>query len=215
MTHALNAVYYVNMNSHKTTMIPKKSTRIRKEEIVRAAFDVVGKKGVRALTIAAIAESAGMSEANIYRHFGGKDEIFSALAEFIGTSVMGKAAAIAGGSKKPLEKLETIFFSHMSIVADYPGIPRFVFSEDAHLGDPNLARTLALRIGNYVETLSGVIAAGIDEGELKPDLSPRETALTLLGMIQFTALRWTINGASFDIRGEARKLWSNFLRLVR
>jgi hypothetical protein len=66
-----------------------------------------------------------------------------------------------------------------------------------------------------VETLSGIIAAGMYEGELKQDLSPRETALTLLGMIQFTALRWTIGGASFDIRDEAQNLWNNFLRLIR
>lgn len=46
-------------------MREKKSTRVRKEEIVRAALDVLGKKGVRALTIAAIARTAGMSEANI------------------------------------------------------------------------------------------------------------------------------------------------------
>jgi len=196
-------------------MLEKKSTRVRKEEIVQAALEVVGNKGVRALTISAIAASAGMSEANIYRHFGSKDEIFSALAEFIGGAVMGKAAAIAAGSRSPLEKLKTIYFSHMTIVAEHPGIPRFVFSEDIHLGSRALADALAMRIGNYVETLSGVVAAGIHEGELNRDLSPRATALTLLGMIQFTALRWTISSASFDISDEAEKLWNNFLNLVR
>ncbi len=193
----------------------KKSTRIRKEEIVRAALDIVGKKGVRALTISAIAETAGMCEANIYRHFGGKNEIFAALSDFIGDAVMGKAAAIAGGSRNPLEKLETIFSSHIALIAQYPGIPRFVFSDDIHLGQRSVADTLALRLGNYIETITGVIAAGIAEGELKPGLSPRETALTLLGMIQFTALRWTISNASFEIRPEAEKLWNNFLALVR
>lgn len=196
-------------------MLPKKSTRVRKEEIVRAALEVIGNKGMRALTIAAIAASAGMSEANIYRHFGGKDEIFAALADFIGSAVMGKAAAIAGGSRKPLEKLETIYSSHISLIAEHPGIPRFVFSEDLHLGHRNIADKLALRIGNYIETITGVIAAGIAEGELKPGLSPRETALTLLGMIQFTALRWTISNASFEIQPEAEKLWRNFMGLVR
>lgn len=196
-------------------MLEKKSTRIRKEEIVQAALDVVGKKGVRALTIAAIADSAGMSEANIYRHFSGKDGIYSALAEFIGSEVMGKAATIAGGSRKPLEKLETIFFSHITLITENPGIPRFVFSDDVHLGHRNIADKLALRICNYVETITGIIAAGIAEGELKPDLSPRETALTLLGMIQFTALRWTISNASFELQPEAEKLWGNFQRLVR
>ncbi len=196
-------------------MILKKSTRIRKEEIVQAALAVIGKRGVRALTIAAIAETAGMSEANIYRHFGGKDDIHTALADFIGTVVMGKAATIAAGSRKPLEKLETIFFSHMALIGEHPGIPRFIFSEDVRLGNQKLAETIAFRMGNYVETLAGIIAAGVDEGDLRQDIAPRETALTLVGMIQFTALRWTIGGATFDLRGEAEKLWDNFCRLLR
>lgn len=207
--------YYVNRHSQEVMILEKKSTRIRKEEIVQAALEVVGKKGVRALTIAAIAETAGMSEANIYRHFGGKDEIYSALADFIGSAVMGNAATIAGGSRKPLEKLETIFSSHIALLAEHPGIPRFVFSDDIHLGHRNLSEALSRRIGNYVETITGIIAAGIDEGELRAGLSARETAMTLLGMIQFTALRWTISNAAFDIRLEAEKLWQNFLKLVR
>ena len=193
----------------------KKSTRVRKEEIVRAALDVVGKKGVRALTIAAIADSAGMSEANIYRHFSGKSEIFSALSYFIGSSVMGKAATIAAGSRTPLEKLETIFFSHLAIIAEHPGVPRFIFSEDVHLGHPDLAKNLAIRIGNYVETIAGVIAAGILEGALKQEITPRETALTMLGMIQFVALRNTIGCLNCDISIEGMKLWSNFQSMIR
>jgi AcrR family transcriptional regulator len=195
-------------------MLEKKSTRIRKEEIVRAALEVVGRKGVRALTIAAIADIAGMSEANIYRHFSGKDGIFSALADFIGSSVMGNAATIAAGSRSPLEKLETIFFSHIKIIAEHPGVPRFIFSEDILLGHPDLAKSLTSRIGNYVETVSGVIAAGIHEGELKQEILPRETALTMLGMIQFTVLRQTIGGLSCDINIESKKLWANFLNLI-
>ena len=195
-------------------MLEKKSTNIRKEEIVQAALGVVGKKGVRALTIAAIANSAGMSEANIYRHFSGKSEIFSALADFIGSSVMGKAATIAAGSRRPLEKLETIFFSHIAIIAEHPGIPRFIFSEDVHLGYPDLAKNLAIRIGNYAETISAVIAAGVHEGELKQEILPRETALTMLGMIQFIALRHTIGGLTGNIDVEARKLWCKFLLLI-
>lgn len=195
-------------------MLEKKSTRIRKEEIIQASLEIVGNKGVRALTIAAIAESAGMSEANIYRHFSGKDEIFSALADFIGSSVMGNAATIAAGSRRPMEKLETIFVSHIKIIAEHPGIPRFIFSEDVLLGHPDLAKSLASRIGNYVETVSGVIAAGIHEGGIKQEIVPHETALTMLGMIQFTALRQTIGGLNCDIQTESKKLWANFLNLI-
>lgn len=192
----------------------KKSTRIRKEEIVQAAFAVVSVKGVRALTIAAIAEEAGMSEANIYRHFAGKDDIYAALGDFIGSAVMGNAATIAGSSRKPLEKLEIIFRSHITLLAEYPGIPRFVFSDDVHLTHRNLSQILAQRIGNYVATIAGIIEAGTVEGDFRPGLAPWETALTLLGMIQITALRWSIDNASFDLKVEAENLWHNYLKLI-
>ena len=195
-------------------MTEKKSTHIRKEEIVQAALKVLGKGGAKALTITAIAKTAGMSEANIYRHFGSKDDVYSALADFIGVAVMEKAASIAARSRSPLEKLETIFFSHMTMIEKNPGMPRLIFSEDLRLGNRKLGEKISLRLRDYVETLAGIIAAGIDEGDFRKGLSPRETALTFLGLIQSTALRWTIGAESFDIRVEAGKLWSNFVRLV-
>ncbi len=195
-------------------MREKKSTHIRREEIVQAAFKVLGKGGTGSLTIAAIAETAGMSEANIYRHFKGKDAIYSALVDFIGASVMGKAATIAAGSRRPIEKLEAIFFSHMALIEEHPGMPRLIFSEDIRLDNRKLGEKISLRLRSYVETLAGIIAAGIDEENFRQGLSPRETALTFLGLIQSTALRWTIGAESFDIRVEAGKLWSNFMQLV-
>jgi AcrR family transcriptional regulator len=195
-------------------MTVKKSTHIRKEEIVQAAFRVLGKGGTKTLTIAAIAKTAGMSQANIYRHFGGKDDIYSALADFIGVAVMGRAAIIAAGSRRPLEKLETIFFSHIALIEEHPGMPRLIFSEDIRLGNRKLGEKISVLLRGYVETLSGIIAAGINEGDFRQGLSPRETALTFLGLIQSTALRWTIGSESFDIRAETRKLWSNFMQLV-
>ncbi|UFS69997.1 TetR/AcrR family transcriptional regulator [Geomonas sp. RF6] len=196
-------------------MIAKKSTKIRKEEIIQAALDVIGRGGVRALTIATLAEAAGMSEANIYRHFGRKDDVFTAVAEYISSAVMEKAATIAMERLSPITKMEAIFFSHMRLIQERPGVPRFVFSEEVHIGNEKVAQTLSSRIGNYIETVTGLVSAGIQEGELKAELSSRETAATMIGMIQFTALRWTIGGGDFDISVEAARLWKNFYNIIR
>ena len=195
-------------------MRPKIKARMGKEEIVRAAVEVVGKYGMQALTIATIAETAKMSKTNFYRHFGGKDDIYYAIADYIGAAIMGKAAEIAAGSRKQLEKLEAIFFSHMTLVGEQPGIPRFVNSEDVQLSDRKLAETVAFHIGNYVKIVAAVVATGVENGELRQDISPRETALTFIGIIQFAALRWTISGASFNKQEETEKLWHNFLLLA-
>lgn len=195
-------------------MPSKKSTHIRREEIIQATLQVIGDKGVHGLTITEIAGRAGMSDANIYRHFKGKQEILEALGDFIGEAVMGKAAGIAAGKGTAPEKLEAIFRSHAALIAANPGLPRFIFSEEIHLGEPQLAKTIAGKMAGYIESLSAVIAAGIKAGELRP-VSPRETAITLLGMIQFTALRWSITRGAFNLDAEAGRLWHNFLRLLQ
>ena len=195
-------------------MPPKKNTHIRREEIVQAALQVIGEKGVHGLTITEIAGRAEMSDANIYRHFKGKQEILGALGDFISEAVMGKAAGIAAGKGSALGKLEVIFLSHAALIAANPGLPRFMFSEEIHLGNPQLAKTIADKMRGYIETLSNLIGAGIKTGELR-SVSPRETAITLLGMIQFTALRWSITRGAFNLDAEAEQLWHNFLRLIQ
>lgn len=195
-------------------MQPKKRTSIRKEEIVAAALQIVGERGVRGLTIAAIASRAEMSDANIYRHFKGKREILAALGDFVGEAVMGKAVRVAARRIDPLAKLAAIFRSHTALVAATPGLPRFIFSEELHHGDRQLAASVAGRMGHYVETLGGIIAEGVGSGLFRRDLSPRETAITMLGMIQFTALRWSISQRSFSLEREAARLWENFEKLL-
>ncbi len=195
-------------------MIRKKSTYIRKEEIVQAALKIIGSRGVKSLTIAAIAKTAGMCEANIYRHFASKDDIHFALANFIGKAVMEKASNIAAESLNPLKKLEKIYFSHIALIAEHPGMPRFIFSEDIRLNNRKLGKIISSRLKKYAETMTGIIAAGIDEGDFRNSISPRETAHTVLGIIQSTALRWTNDQAAFDVMQEAEKLWLNFVKLA-
>jgi AcrR family transcriptional regulator len=194
-------------------MSPRRTSAIRKDQIVKAALTIIGQKGVHSLTTAGIARVAGMSEANLYRHFQDKDEILLSIGDNIGTVIMGTAATIANGEGAPVEKLEAIYSSHITAISEAPGIPRYVFSE-VHLGNPRLSRAMADRMRNYMGILAGIVSDGIASGSLRGNLSPRETAVTLLGMIQFTALRHSLEHGSFDLREEAGKLWTNFRAVI-
>jgi AcrR family transcriptional regulator len=194
-------------------MSPRRTSATRKDQIVKAALTIIGQKGVHSLTTAGIARVAGMSEANLYRHFQDKDEILLSVGSHIGTVIMGTAAAIAGGKGTPVEKLERIYASHITAISEAPGIPRYVFSE-VHICNPRLSKAMADRMRNYMEILAGIVSDGIVAGSLRENLSPRETAVTLLGMIQFTALRHSLDHGSFDLREDAVKLWNNFRAVI-
>jgi AcrR family transcriptional regulator len=57
----------------------RQTTTIRKQQIIEATRRLITDKGMEAVTIDAIAETVGFSEAAIYRHFSSKQQILLKL----------------------------------------------------------------------------------------------------------------------------------------
>lgn len=203
---------YVNMKSQN--VLEKKATQVRQVEIVQAALSVIGRLGVSGLTIHEVALAAGMSEANIYRHFRNKQEVVKALVEFIGGQVTSRAAQLAGSSGKPLDKLEKVILAHAEMIAKNPGIPRLLFSDGGIATGGRIAQIMSSRIESFHDTLAGLLEAAAAEGAVREGIGSRETAVTILGMIQFSVLRWIGNQAEGRLVDEVALLWDNFRRLL-
>ena len=61
-----------------TKAIGKVKGDVRRDQIMQATLKIIARKGVSSLTTAALAREVGISEANLYRHFRNKDEIYMA-----------------------------------------------------------------------------------------------------------------------------------------
>lgn len=200
------------MKSQK--LLEKKATRVRQAEIVQAALGVIGKLGVSGLTIHEVALAAGMSEANIYRHFRNKQEVVRAVVEFIGSQVTSRAAQLAAASGKPLDKLEKVILAHAEMIAKNPGIPRLLFSDGGIATGGRIAQIMASRIESFQATLTGLLEAANAEGVLREGVQARETAVSIMGMVQFSVLRWIGSQAEGALVDEVALLWGNFRRLL-
>ncbi|MDK9716603.1 MAG: TetR/AcrR family transcriptional regulator [Trichlorobacter sp.] len=192
----------------------KKTTQVRQAEIVQAALDVIGRLGVNGLTIHEVALAATMSEANIYRHFKNKQDVIRAVVEFIGGQVTSRAAQLAGSSGKPLDKLEKVILAHTGMIAKNPGIPRLLFSDGGMVTGGKIAQIMNSRIEGFLATLTGLIEAASAEGALREGVSARETATSIVGIIQFCVLRWIGSQAEGRLVDEVTLLWNNFRRLL-
>ena len=69
-------------------MKSRKSTEIRKEEIVRAALSLVEQNGLDKLNIIDIALAVHLVPGAIYRHFKGKEDIVAAQVVVIVLTIM-------------------------------------------------------------------------------------------------------------------------------
>lgn len=190
----------------------KVKTGIRRDQIAEAALRIIGQKGASGLTTASLAREAGISEANLYRHFKSKDEILELTVEKI---TLGLGRNLQNVTKiraadPAITKLKRIFTLHLDYVEKNEGIPRLVFSEELHSGNAKLKEKLLNSINAYASELESIIRQGQRDGLIKAAIQPKAAALLLIGMVQITILRWSLSGFSFHLVDEGMKLWRNF-----
>ncbi len=194
---------------------PKVNTEIRREQITQAAFNILAARGVKGLTTFAIAEQVGVSEANLYRHFKNKKEILTLAVDKIGEGLLENLeAARRTTPDKPLRKLRKLFELHLTYIERNEGIPRLVFSEEMHMGNDELRNKLSNAIGTYTKGMESLIREGQKDGSIRKETDAHALALTILGMIQITTMKWSLSGFSFSLVGQGMRLWKNLEKCI-
>jgi len=174
----------------------------RRDQVVTATLKLIGEYGITALTTAAIAKEVGMSEANIYRHFQNKKEILSETIKRIGEGLMRNVEIAVESASAPIDRLRRIFRLHLHYVGQNPGIPRLLFSDDIHSNNTDLKPGLLEIISGYVLSLENLVAEGKKDGSLRQHLDPKAAALTFIGMVQVSIIRWILSDFKLSIEDE-------------
>lgn len=189
--------------------LKKETTEVRKEQIVKAALTIIGDEGVQGLTTAKIARLVGISEANLYRHFKNKDAILTAVVEDLEETLSNNLKTVNAEPIAPLEKLERIFKLHLNHIEENRGIPRIVFSSEV-VFRKDLRERLSSFINRYIKMLAGILESGVKDGSIKCSGGSTTTAGMFIGMIQLSALRWSLSGFKTSLLDEGDKLWKAY-----
>lgn len=195
----------------------KIKTVVRRDQIAQAALRIIAKSGVSGLTTSALAKEAGISEANLYRHFKGKDEIIALTVEKIGEGLQGNLDQVFSmkTDESSLKKLKKVFILHLNYIEKNEGIPRLIYSEEIHIGNRELKQKLLDSINSYSARLELLIKEAQKAGLIWKEINPKASALMLIGMVQVTVLRWSLSGFSFKLADEGMKLWKNFEKSMK
>ncbi len=203
----VSANLYGTLNLKQTGKVDKET---RRAQVARAALRIVGEKGVKGLTTAAIASEVGISEAALYRHFKNKDDILIETLGKIGDGLQEKMQQVMASSMPCIEKLKSNFILNLEHIENNPGIPRLVFSDQIHINNDILREKLLGNINGHISRLEMMITQCQQSKTVRDDIDPKASALMLLGMIQTLAMKWSLTGFSFSLKDAALKLWENY-----
>jgi AcrR family transcriptional regulator len=193
----------------------RKSTAIRKQQIIDAARKLIIRKGSEHLTVRAMAKEVGLTEAAIYRHFKSKREILSFLMNHIMGTMLHDVEQPAPEDSHSLDTIDRILKHHLSEIEQRKGMSFQIIAEIISLGDKKLNKEVYEKLNLYVDHLRNLLSAGARSGHIRDDIDLGASALLLFGMIQGLANIWALSGYSFDLPAKYESLWTIYQKAVK
>ena len=179
-------------------MSTKKADATRKK-LLDAALEVMARQGYAEATMEQIAAAAGVSKGLAYYHFASKADIASEiLSSFVG-ELHGQFVAIAAQAKTGLEALVEMLDHFADALAENGRFSRFYLSE---LWRDK--RVWALDMGNLEARLITIVAEQFArakrEGKVREGVDPEFAAVTSIGIVLTTAMRYFGTGDANGLR---------------
>ncbi|MEA4835683.1 MAG: TetR/AcrR family transcriptional regulator [Anaeromusa sp.] len=193
-------------------MRSRKTTEIRREEILRAALFIVEQQGLDNLNTNAIAALIQLVPSAIYRHFKNKEEIIAALIDFIGERLQQNLQQATTQEGTALERLKSLFELHVKLLQEEPSIPRILYSLISSERNQELKKKMLAEIDAYVYETKKLLLQGKKAGEINPAVDVAAAAMMFLGMIQPLVI---LSQENKDVLDEyPQKLWQCYQRAI-
>lgn len=186
----------------------------RQIEIIDKAIDLIALCGIQNLTIKNLANSVGVSEPAIYRHFENKFAILDAILDrftYISSDVLNSEEI---NKQSPLNKIGFFLMDRYQRCADNPKLAKVMFSEEVFQDDERLAKKVLMIMHSHKDTMHHAITEGQQNGSIRQDIDPTSLFRIIFGPMRLLIKQWCLSGYMFDLVTEGKALWETEKKLI-
>ena len=191
------------------------ATEFRYAQIAEAALDIVRRRGVGGLSVAAVAAEVDIVPSAVYRHYKNKSEIVTAVLDLIHARLNANYQAVIQQHLAPLDKLKSLLQQHVDLIKANSAIPRIIFSGEVIGGEPEKRQQLYGIIQDVIHNVAMIVEEGQHQELIRRDIPPRNIALSFLGIFQPATIIWSLSGGEFDLLQHCENAWKLFLDAIR
>ncbi len=162
--------------------------RSRQQRILRAAADVIARRGFRDAAVDEIAREAQTSKGGVYFHFPGKQAILLALLDHTAGLLRDKVEAAVASQDDPVAKAEAALHELLRVMAKHRSLAR-VFALEATAGGPKVQD----KVIQIEDEFSDLIRAQLDLAVAQGAIEPIDTVIAAqvwIGALNTVILRW-------------------------
>lgn len=184
----------------------RKSAEARRLEILQATLRLAGGVGPDRLTTETVARDVGLTQPAVFRHFATKQDLWDAVADYIGKTMEAGWAEATGRRGAAEHRLRSLVATQLRLIQSTPAIPAILFSRELHSRNAALRKALFGLMRRFHGLVARAIAEARDATVFRDDLDPDDGAFLVIGLIQGLALRWSLSGRAFGLVEEGRRL---------
>jgi TetR/AcrR family transcriptional regulator len=153
-------------------------------KIMDAAAPLFAQKGFAAVSVKEIAEVAEVNIALISYYFGGKENLYAAILEAQFELVDNIIVLIRNEENCPIEKIRRFSQAVVKLHKSYPYIHRLIYGEIINATNcyESIVKPGIIRTRSF---LAECILAGMNSGQIRPDIKPDCANLLLDSVLHF------------------------------
>jgi len=156
------------------------------------AMEIISSDGMEGLTIAHLSKRVGVSDGAIYRHFDSKlsivKEIMNGLFYHVSQEMMDEIEK--DGPAR--DKLERITGKLYRLFEKQPAYVSLLFSEEYFFSDEEIFYLMHTIVNTMQLYMRQILVQGIENKELKKNLSSQHMSLLIMGAMRITVLNWRL-----------------------
>jgi AcrR family transcriptional regulator len=164
--------------------------KVTDDQLFEATAAVMNRAGPHELTLAAIAEEAGVTAAVLIQRFGSKRALLLALAERLARGTPDLIAGLAAGHASPLAALRAYADCLAGMARSPAALAQSLAYLQIDLTDPDFHRLLLKQARATRDGLRRLVLAAQAAGELGSEVSPASLARTIEVVVSGSLFTW-------------------------
>jgi len=188
----------------------RKRSEARKDEILRVALQIVDQNGIHALTLRELADRIGISEAALFRHFDGKENIVDSMAEWVFREYVVEESGEGDVGRVLTDLMRRQFYSFQ----DFPQATSVLFQEEIFREFPRAKEMFDQRRKERAERIGALLRKARSEGKVSKDIEENVFALIYMGSMRMAVLGWRSAGFSYDLVSQVEPIMRQLSRLL-
>ena len=186
----------------------------RQMEIVKAAIQVIAQQGYEKLTTKKLAQSIGVTDAALYRHFESKKELIRMVLCYFEQVSCEVIQRINSLQISPLEKVSRFVLDRYEIFENDPDLAMVMFSEELFKNDPSFEENLLSIMHIHRDEVMGYIMQGQRIGQIRENLNPMHLFRMIVGSMRLLVTQWNMSRHAFDLQAEGKSLLNTIIQLI-